>query len=54
MGSTLKNTEYIVGIVVHTFDNTKIMKNVKNNSNKISNLMTKLNAFINTVWFFLN
>ncbi|KAJ3205484.1 hypothetical protein HK099_000819, partial [Clydaea vesicula] len=44
-GAVLRNTEYCWGLVLYTGKNTKIMKNLKKASLKISSLDNKLNRY---------
>lgn len=51
-GSILKNTKEILGLVIYTGFNTKIMKNAKNPPIKMSNVMKTMNIILFTVFFF--
>jgi magnesium-transporting ATPase (P-type) len=51
-GCTLRNTEWVYGIVIYVGNNTKIMKNAKKPPRKISNLMKKMNFMLYTVFAF--
>lgn len=51
-GCTLKNTDYVIGIVVYTGHNTKIMKNAKTPPIKVSNVMKKMNTLLYSVFAF--
>jgi magnesium-transporting ATPase (P-type) len=45
-GCKLKNTEYAIGIVVYTGNETKMMKNLTKGSHKMSGIESKLNNLI--------
>ena len=49
-GCTLKNTEYLYGIVLYVGAESKIMKNAKKPPRKISNLMLLMNKMLYTVF----
>ncbi len=51
-GSKLKNTDKVLGIVVYTGHNTKIMKNAKVPPIKMSNLMVVMNRLLYSVYVF--
>lgn len=51
-GSILRNTDYVVGIVVYNGHNTKIMKNAKNPPLKMSNVMKTMNSLLISVFIF--
>ena len=51
-GSILKNTKEILGLVIYTGFNTKIMKNAKNPPIKMSNVMKTMNVILITVFIF--
>ena len=51
-GSILKNTEYIIGMIVYCGFNTKIMKNAKNPRIKMSFVMKTMNFILQTVFLF--
>lgn len=51
-GSVLKNTKEILGLVIYTGFNTKIMKNAKNPPIKMTNVMKTMNLILITVFFF--
>jgi len=51
-GSILKNTEYVIGIIVYCGFNTKIMKNTKNPRIKMSYVMKTMNFILKTVFLF--
>ena len=51
-GCTLKNTDWMIGVVVYTGHNTKIFKNSKNPQAKISNVMNLMNKLLNSVFLF--
>ncbi len=52
-GCSLKNTEFIYGIIVYTGHNTKIMKNAKNPPLKTSNVMRVMNNLLYSIFIFL-
>ncbi len=45
-GGTLKNVDYIYGLVIYTGKDTKIMKNIQNSSLKTSGIEKTLNKVI--------
>lgn len=45
-GAFLKNTDYILGLVVYTGKDTKIMKNSEPPKNKISDMEKTMNIYI--------
>jgi magnesium-transporting ATPase (P-type) len=51
-GCTLKNTDYVYGIVLYVGSDTKIMKNAKRSPRKISKLMIMMNYMLYTVFTF--
>jgi phospholipid-transporting ATPase len=51
-GCILKNTEYIVGVVVYSGKNTKIMKNSKAPRQKVSKLLIVMNKLLYSVFIF--
>lgn len=51
-GSSLRNTEWIIGLVVYTGHNTKIMKNSKSPPIKVSNIMRTMNTLLYSVFIF--
>jgi len=51
-GSILKNTEYVIGLLVYCGFNTKIMKNAKNPRIKMSYVMKTMNFILKTVFLF--
>ena len=53
-GCTLKNTEYILGIVIYSGHSTKIMKNAKPPKVKVSNVMKIMNLLLYSLFAFLN
>jgi Cation transport ATPase len=48
-GTTLKNTEHALGIVIYTGHSTKIMKNAKNPPSKMSGVLKKMNQILYSV-----
>lgn len=52
-GSTLKNTDYVIGIAIYTGSETKIMKNSKPPKIKMSNLMHYMNYILYSLLGFL-
>lgn len=48
-GTTLRNTDYVLGIVVYTGHSTKIMKNAKNPPSKMSAVLRKMNQILYSV-----
>lgn len=51
-GSKLKNTEWVVGIVVYTGNDTKIMKNAEPSKPKLSKIELKTNYSILYIFTF--
>ena len=51
-GCYIKNTAQGVGIVVYTGMNTKIMKNLKKQPHKVSNIMRLMNKMLYSVFAF--
>lgn len=51
-GCKLKNTDKVLGVVVYTGHNTKIMKNAKQPPMKMSNLMRMMNKLLYSVFAF--
>ena len=51
-GSTLKNTDSIIGLAVYTGHDTKIMKNAKDPPLKMSNVMKTMNFLLISVFIF--
>jgi magnesium-transporting ATPase (P-type) len=51
-GCTLKNTEYVYGIVIYVGNDTKIMQNSKKPLRKISNMMKMMNNILYSVFAF--
>lgn len=51
-GSELKNTNYLIGVIVYPGHNSKIMKNAKNPKFKISNVILKMNKILNSLFIF--
>jgi phospholipid-transporting ATPase len=51
-GCTLKNTDYVYGIVLYVGNDTKIMQNSKNAPRKISNMMIMMNKILYSVFCF--
>ncbi|CAG9332606.1 unnamed protein product [Blepharisma stoltei] len=51
--STLKNTPWIIGLVVFTGNDTKLMKNSKHPPHKVSNLEKKINSYLTIIFTFL-
>ena len=51
-GCTLKNTEYVIGIVVYSGKNTKIMKNSKTPRIKTSNILRIMNYLLYSLFAF--
>lgn len=52
-GTTLKNTEFILGIAVYTGHHTKLMKNAKHPRSKMSKILRKMNQIlISVICFF--
>lgn len=45
-GSNLKNVEYIIGIIIYSGNDTKLMKNIKIDNIKRSSIETKLNFIV--------
>jgi magnesium-transporting ATPase (P-type) len=51
-GSILKNTDYIIGLIIYCGFKTKIMKNAKNPRIKMSYVMKTMNFILKTVFLF--
>ena len=51
-GCFLRNTEFIIGVVVYTGMETKIMKNLKKPFHKVSNIMRLMNNMLYSVFAF--
>ena len=51
-GCTLKNTDYVYGIVIYVGDDTKIIQNSKKAPRKISNMMKMMNNILYSVFAF--
>jgi magnesium-transporting ATPase (P-type) len=51
-GCFLRNTDYIIGLVVYTGMETKIMKNLKKPLHKVSNIMRLMNNMLYSVFTF--
>ena len=51
-GCFVKNTEFVIGIVVYTGMDTKIMKNMKKPLYKVSNIMRLMNSMLYSVFAF--
>ena len=51
-GCTIKNTNYIIGLVIYTGNKSKIMMNSKKPPRKVSNLMIMMNRMLYTVFAF--
>ena len=51
-GCFLKNTDYIIGIIIYSGKNTKIMKNAKNVKGKSSKVLDIMNKFLYSVFIF--
>jgi phospholipid-transporting ATPase len=51
-GCFLRNTAYVIGIVIYMGKETKIMKNAKKPPRKVSNLMKMMNYMLYTVFAF--
>jgi phospholipid-transporting ATPase len=51
-GCFLRNTDYIIGLVVYTGMETKIMKNLKKPLHKVSNIMRLMNNMLYSVFAF--
>jgi len=49
-GTTLKNTEFILGIAVYTGHHTKLMKNAKHPRSKMSKILRKMNQILISVF----
>lgn len=45
-GSQLRNTEFVIGVVVYTGKDTKIMKNLKQPKHKVSKIMKIMNRML--------
>jgi len=48
-GSRIKNLEWVVGVVVYTGQDTKIMKNADQGKNKLSNIDQKCNRYAKNI-----
>lgn len=51
-GCFLRNTDFIIGLVVYTGMDTKIMKNLKKPLHKVSNIMRLMNKMLYSVFAF--
>ena len=51
-GSTIRNTEWVLGIVMYTGPETKILQNSKKPPHKVSNVMKLMNKMLMTVFIF--
>jgi magnesium-transporting ATPase (P-type) len=51
-GCTLKNTNFVIGIVVYVGNNTKIMKNSKNPRIKICKILLTMNYLLYSLFAF--
>lgn len=51
-GAKLKNTKWIVGIIVYTGEDTKVMKNADKSKYKVSNIERETNQYILFIFFF--
>lgn len=51
-GCTLKNCEYVIGIVIYTGINTKIMRNSKQPKLKMSKILRKMNLLLYSLFIF--
>ena len=51
-GSTLKNTDYVYGIVIYVGNDTKIMQNLKKPFKRISNMMKMMDNILNLIFAF--
>jgi len=51
-GCTLKNTDWVIGLVVYTGPNTKIFKNSKSPPIKVSNVMRLMNKLLYSLFIF--
>lgn len=51
-GSFIRNTKYLIGIIVYTGKDTKIFKNLKKPPHKVSNVMQRMNKMLYTVFAF--
>jgi magnesium-transporting ATPase (P-type) len=49
-GTTLRNTQFILGYVIYTGHSTKIMKNSKNPPSKMSGVLRKMNTILYSVF----
>jgi hypothetical protein len=48
----LKNTEYIIGLVIYTGKESKIMLNSKKPPSKVSNVLRTMNYMLYSVFLF--
>ena len=48
----MKNTEYVIGVVLYTGHDTKVMLNSKDAPSKISNILRRMNKILYTVFAF--
>jgi magnesium-transporting ATPase (P-type) len=51
-GCMLKNTEYIIGLVIYTGAESKIMLNSKAPPSKVSNVLRTMNYMLYSVFLF--
>ena len=51
-GCFVRNTETVIGVVVYTGMDTKIMKNLKKTPVKVSNIMKLMNRMLYSVFIF--
>ena len=51
-GCTLKNTEYVYGVVIYVGNDTKIMQNSKKPLRKVTNMMKMMNKILYSVFAF--
>ena len=51
-GCVLRNTDFIIGLIIYVGKNTKIMKNSKQPKIKFSNIFIKMNYILYTVFIF--
>jgi len=51
-GSTVKNTEFVLGVVIYAGKDTKILQNSKHPPHKVSNVMNLMNKMLITVFVF--
>lgn len=51
-GCTLRNSDYVIGVVVYTGHSTKIMKNAREPPIKVSNVMKIMNYLLYSIFFF--